>query len=75
MQKLHGHAGKPPVRFVTDNGPLFDAATGDDRSLRLWFVGGFVPQLTVWIAYTMLVGMLLGAVVVAIGKPKPSATA
>ncbi len=29
MQKLHAHAGKPPVRFVTDNGPLFDAVTGE----------------------------------------------
>jgi DNA helicase-2/ATP-dependent DNA helicase PcrA len=29
LQKLHAHAGKPPVRFVTDNGPLFDAATGE----------------------------------------------
>ncbi|MGD9815395.1 MAG: ATP-dependent helicase [Hyphomonadaceae bacterium] len=29
VQKLHAHAGKPPVRFVTDNGPLFDAVTGE----------------------------------------------
>ena len=29
VQKLHAHAGKPPVRFVTDNGPLFDADTGE----------------------------------------------
>ncbi|MBX9746779.1 MAG: UvrD-helicase domain-containing protein [Hyphomonadaceae bacterium] len=29
VQKLHAHAGKPPVRFVTDNGPLFDANTGE----------------------------------------------
>jgi DNA helicase-2/ATP-dependent DNA helicase PcrA len=29
VQKLHAHAGKPPVRFVTDNGPLFDASTGE----------------------------------------------
>ncbi|MGD9967687.1 MAG: ATP-dependent helicase [Hyphomonadaceae bacterium] len=29
VQKLHAYAGKPPVRFVTDNGPLFDAATGE----------------------------------------------
>ncbi len=32
--------------------------------------GGFVPQLTVWIAYTVLVSTLLGAAVVAIMKPK-----
>jgi DNA helicase II / ATP-dependent DNA helicase PcrA len=29
VQKLHQHAGKPPVRFVTDNGPLFDRNTGE----------------------------------------------
>jgi DNA helicase II / ATP-dependent DNA helicase PcrA len=27
--KLHAHAARPPVRFVTDNGPLFDADTGE----------------------------------------------
>jgi DNA helicase-2/ATP-dependent DNA helicase PcrA len=29
VQKLHAHAGKPAVRFVTDNGPLFDQGTGE----------------------------------------------
>jgi DNA helicase-2/ATP-dependent DNA helicase PcrA len=29
VQKLHAHAGKPAVRFVTDNGPLFDSVTGE----------------------------------------------
>jgi len=29
VQKLHSHAGKPPVRFVTDNGPLFDSDTSE----------------------------------------------
>ena len=29
VQKLHAHASKPAVRFVTDNGPLFDADTGE----------------------------------------------
>ncbi|MBY0562554.1 MAG: UvrD-helicase domain-containing protein [Hyphomonadaceae bacterium] len=29
VQKLHAHAGKPQVRFVTDHGPLFDAETGE----------------------------------------------
>jgi DNA helicase-2/ATP-dependent DNA helicase PcrA len=29
VAKLHAHAQKPPVRFVTDNGPLFDADTGE----------------------------------------------
>jgi DNA helicase-2/ATP-dependent DNA helicase PcrA len=29
VARLHAHAGKPPARFVTDNGPLFDADTGE----------------------------------------------
>jgi DNA helicase II / ATP-dependent DNA helicase PcrA len=29
VQKLHVEAGKPPVRFVTDHGPLFDEDTGE----------------------------------------------
>ena len=29
LARLHAHAQKPPVRFVTDNGPLFDADTGE----------------------------------------------
>ena len=29
VQKLHAYAAKPPVRFVTDNGPLFDSDTGE----------------------------------------------
>ena len=29
LAKLHAHAQKPPVRFVTDNGPLFDSETGE----------------------------------------------
>jgi DNA helicase-2/ATP-dependent DNA helicase PcrA len=29
LARLHAHAQKPPMRFVTDNGPLFDASTGE----------------------------------------------
>jgi hypothetical protein len=39
-----------------------------------WFFIGFLPQLTIWIAQTTLVGTLLGAVVVALAKPKPATT-
>lgn len=40
--------------------------------LGQWFYIGFIPQLTIWIAQTVLVGTLLGAVVVALAKPKPA---
>lgn len=29
VKKLHAEAGRPEARFITDNGPLFDAATGE----------------------------------------------
>ncbi len=29
LGKLHQHASQPPLRFVTDHGPLFDAETGE----------------------------------------------
>ncbi len=38
--------------------------------LGRWFLIGFVPQMTIWIAFTVLVGTLIGAVVVALAKPK-----
>jgi hypothetical protein len=37
-----------------------------------WFFIGFLPQLTVWIAHTVLIGTLFGAATVAIGKPEPA---
>ena len=38
--------------------------------LGRWFFIGFIPQMTGWIAFTVLAGSLIGAVVVALGKPK-----
>jgi DNA helicase-2/ATP-dependent DNA helicase PcrA len=40
VQKLHAHAGRPPVRFVTDHGPLFDADTGEVVAAREEAPGG-----------------------------------
>ena len=41
--------------------------------LARWFWIGLLPQMTIWIANTVLVGTLLGAILVAVVKPKPSA--
>jgi hypothetical protein len=38
--------------------------------LGRWFFIGFIPQMTIWIAFTMLAGTLIGAIAVAVGKPK-----
>jgi hypothetical protein len=37
-----------------------------------WFAIGVVPQLTIWLAQTVLIGVLVGAVVVALARPKPA---
>jgi hypothetical protein len=37
--------------------------------LARWFYTGLLPQMTIWIANTVLVGTLLGALVVAVAKP------
>jgi hypothetical protein len=41
--------------------------------LELWVSGGLVPQMTGWIAYTVVMGMLVGGIAVAVSKPKPAA--
>ena len=41
--------------------------------LARWFWIGFLPQMTIWIATTVLVGTMLGATLVALLKPKPNA--
>jgi hypothetical protein len=41
--------------------------------LGLWFWIGVVPQMTVWIVHTVVVGMIFGALTVALLKPKPGA--
>jgi hypothetical protein len=40
--------------------------------LGRWFAIGVIPQLTIWIAQTMLVGTLIGAILVAVAKPRPA---
>ena len=41
--------------------------------LGRWFFIGLLPQLTIWIANTVLVGTVLGAALVALARPKPAA--
>jgi hypothetical protein len=41
--------------------------------LGRWVFIGLVPQLTVWIGITLLIGTIFGAVLVALAKPQPSA--
>jgi len=43
--------------------------------LQRWFWIGLVPQGTIWIAETVLVGSLLGGLLVAVARPRPEAGA
>jgi hypothetical protein len=36
-----------------------------------WFVIGFLPQLSLWIAFTVIVGSLFGSIAVSFQKPRP----
>jgi len=49
--------------------PASLAATGP---FMRWVLIGLLPQMTIWIAFTVLVGALVGGVVVALGKPRPA---
>lgn len=43
--------------------------------LALWFTIGFLPQLTIWMAYTVVVGALFGIVAAAIAARRRPAVA
>lgn len=40
--------------------------------LPLWLLTGFLPQLTLWIAYTVVFGMLFGLIAAAVTRNSPS---
>jgi hypothetical protein len=40
--------------------------------LPLWLLTGFLPQLTLWIAYTIVFGMLFGLIAAAVTRERPS---
>jgi hypothetical protein len=40
--------------------------------LERWFWIGLVPQATIWVAHTVLLGTLLGALAVAVARPQPA---
>lgn len=43
--------------------------------LATWFAIGLLPQLTIWIAYTVVIGALFGLVAAAIAGRRPAAAA
>ena len=72
----YGLAARIPVAIVMLNaifanwGTHYDVPPTPDfpemAPLVKWFWIGFLPQLTVWIAFTVVVGMLFGLIAVAI---------
>ncbi len=81
----YGLAARIPVAIVmliaifANWGTHYDVPPTPDfpemAPLVKWFWIGFLPQMTVWIAFTVVVGMLFGLIAVAVaqrGNPHPS---
>jgi hypothetical protein len=73
---VYGLAARIPVAIVMllailgSWGTHYDVPPSPDfpemAPLALWFWIGLIPQLTIWIAFTVIVGMLFGLIAVAI---------
>jgi hypothetical protein len=73
---LYGLAARIPVAIVMllaifgGWGTHYDVPPSPEfpemAPLELWFWIGLLPQLTIWIAFTVVVGMLFGLIAVAI---------
>jgi hypothetical protein len=85
---LYGLAARIPVMIVMlfaifgEWGTHYDVLPPDPTPqlvaagpLQRWLWIGLVPQATIWIAHTVLVGSLLGALAVGLAKPRPAAPA
>jgi hypothetical protein len=57
----HYDVAPPNAQYVNQMAPLVK-----------WFWIGFVPQMTGWIMFTVVFGMILGALAVALVKPRPA---
>jgi hypothetical protein len=78
----YGLAARIPVVLVMlaamlgNWGTHYDVAPPDFpamSALAKWFLIGLVPQLTIWIAYTVVVGALFGIAAAAVARRKPAA--
>jgi hypothetical protein len=83
----YGYAARIPVAVVMifamqgSWGTHYDAAPPNFPQmawLPKWFLIGFIPQMTIWIGFTVIVGSLLGIAAVAIARrgkaPAPAAS-
>jgi hypothetical protein len=77
----YGLAARIPVLVVMllamlgNWGTHYDAVAPNFPAMSLamrWFMTGVVPQLTVWIAFTIVLGCLIGGLTLAIARPKPA---
>ena len=66
---IHGDWGTHYDVLPPDPTPQLVAAGPMER----WFWIGFVPQATIWVAHTVLVGSLAGALVLALTRPRTAA--
>ena len=80
IQLAYGLAARIPVAIVmliaiyANWGTHYDVAppTGlpDVGPFLKWVIIGLLPQMTTWIAFTILVGALFGAIIAAFAGPK-----
>ena len=64
------------VAMLGNWGTHYDVAPPDFpamSTLAKWFVIGVVPQLSIWIWYTVVVGMVFGILAAAVGGRRPAA--
>lgn len=54
------HYDAPPPNLSPDIAPL-----------TRWIVTGFVPQLTIWMVYTVTIGLIFGGIALAVAARKP----
>ena len=84
---VYGFAARIPVALVMlaaifgNWGTHYDVVPPEAEYLNRmapvvkWFWIGLLPQMTSWMMFTVVIGMLVGAVAVALVKPRPAAAA
>jgi hypothetical protein len=79
----YGLAARIPVVLIMlaailgDWGTHYDAAPPDFPAMGVWgefLVTGLIPQLTFWIAFTVIIGSIFGGIAAALMKRKAPAT-
>jgi hypothetical protein len=80
VEAIYGLAARIPVALLmlvamaTNWGTHYELGPPGFPNMGLvskWFVIGFLPQLSLWIAFTVIVGSLFGSIALSFQKPRP----